>query len=369
METGIAYLFFNKLKNDHFSLAYMGEFDDELTETLMRTNETSIHEPQKFKKRLSFLIAECFQNIIRHEDKPEIITQTNNKPKIFLLRNIGNSHYISSTNLVSNTKKENLEDKLKTINTMSPEELKNVYLDALSSNEISEKGGGGLGLIEMARKSESPLEFAFEFVNYYLSVFYIQVRFSTSKKADEMNSENSIEAINIDQTKDLYNLILQANILMIRKGDFSQESILPLISLIENNLKLQSNFSGSKKTTMYLLVELMQNISKHGLKIKNEHEGIFIISKNKNSYILTAGNYIDTNTVEPLKKKLENLVELSREQLNELYKNTLFKQEPNQNGNAGIGFIEMCKYSNEKIRFTFDNVNETISFFSLSITI
>src|ERR1035437_6998271 len=109
METEIAFRFFNKLKNDHFSLAYMGEFDDDLTVSLMRSNETSVHESEKFKKKLSFLIAECFQNIIRHADKPEIITRTNNKPNIFLLRNVRNAHYISSTNLILNTKKEDLE--------------------------------------------------------------------------------------------------------------------------------------------------------------------------------------------------------------------------------------------------------------------
>ena len=109
MNSDIVYKFFRKFKNDHFGLAYMGEFDDELTEGLMRSNETSIHEPKNFKKRLSYLIAECFQNIIRHEDKPDILTRTNDRPKIFLLRNVGNSHYISASNLISNTKKEDLE--------------------------------------------------------------------------------------------------------------------------------------------------------------------------------------------------------------------------------------------------------------------
>ena len=368
METENSFLFFDKFKNDHFSLAYMGEFDDELTESLMRTNETSIDEPQKFKKRLSFLIAECFQNIIRHEDKPEIITNTNNKPKIFLLRNVGNSHYISSTNLISNTKKEGLEKKLNMINTLSEEDLKRVYLDALANNEISAKGGGGLGLIEMARKSESPLEFAFEFVNYYLSVFYIQVRFATSKKADDDNFQNPLKIISIDETRELYNLMLKQNVLMIRKGDFSQESILPLINLIENNLKLQTNFSGSKKTTMYLLIELLQNISKHALKINGEREGIFMISKKKNSYILTTGNYIDSNNVDPLKKQLEKVAVLNKDQLVELYKNTLLN-DTRERGNAGIGLIEMCKYSKEKIKFTFNNISETVTFYSLSITI
>lgn len=363
METDIAFLFFNKFKNDHFSLAYLGEFDDEVTETLMRSNETSIQEPQKFKKRLSFLIAECFQNIIRHEDKPDILTQTNNKPKLFLLRNKGNSHYISSTNLISNNKKENLQAKLNSINTLSTAELREVYMDALNNNEISEKGGGGLGLIEMARKSGSPLQYEFDFLNYYLSVFYIQVRFITS------DTSNITESIKIQETKELYNLMLGENILLIRKGDFSQESILPLIQLIENNINIVSNFSGNKKTMMYLLVELLQNISKHGLQIQGEREGIFMVSRKNNKLVLTAGNYIDTNSVEPLKMQLNSIVDLDKNQLLELYKNTLLKQDESANGNAGIGMIEMCKYSSEKIKFTFKKIDDNISFFSLCATL
>lgn len=367
METEIAWRFFNKFSYDRFSLAYMGRFDDELTAALMRTNEMSVQEPQMLKKRLSFLIAECFQNIIRHEDKPEIITRTNNKPKVFLIRNIGSKHYIASSNLVTNTKKEELASKLKAINTLSEEMLKSMYMEAFENNEISDKGGAGLGLLEMARKTGSPLEYAFEFVNYFFSIFYFQICLE-SRKNEENESADSKEIIHIVETKELYNLMLSESVQIIRKGDFSQESILPLINLIEGNLKLQTNFSGSKKKTMYMLVELLQNLSKHAVKVNGEREGIFMISIKNNKYVLTAGNYINTNDVESLRKKLENIRDLDKNELMGIYKETL-KKEPGINGNAGIGLIELCKYSSEKIRFNFKPVSEIMSFFSLSITV
>jgi hypothetical protein len=368
METEIAWLFFKKFKDDHFSLAYMGEFDDDLTEALMRINETSIEEPQKLKKRLSYLIAECFQNIIRHADKPEIINRTNNKPNIFLLRNVGRAHYIASTNLISNRKMAELESKLKSINTLSAENLKDVYIGALANNEISEKGGGGLGLIEMARRSGFPLEFAFEFVNYFFSIFYIQVRFaSLNPEGSDVSGPDKI--IPIDETKSLYSLMLSQNIVMVRKGDFSQGSILPLIDLMEGNLKLKSNFSGSKKKMMYLFVELLQNISKHGGLVNGLHEGIFVIAQKDKNYVLTAGNYIDAKNVEPLREKLKNVTDLDKNELMEAYKNSLLKKESGENGNAGIGLIEMAKFSSEKIKYNFVPVDESLSFFSISVTV
>jgi len=368
METSLAYHFFKKLKNDHFCLAYMGVFDDELTETLMKSNDVSIRETQKLKKRLAFLIAECFQNIIRHSDEPDLLTVTNNKPKIFILRNIENSHYISSTNLISNTKKEDLQFTLNVINTLSKEELKAVYIDSLVNNEISEKGGGGLGLIEMARKSGSPLTFAFEFVNYYLSIFYFQVRFIADIDKHNILEEKKT-SISIDETKDLYHKMMEENVVLIRKGDFSQASILPIISLMEGNLKLIGNFSGSKKKTMYILIELLQNISKHALSINNEREGLLMISHRNNRYVLTTGNYIEKKNVEILKKKLENIVNLSKDELSALYKSILLQNIPDKNSNAGIGLIELCKYGSGNLNYSFNDLDETLTFYSLSIEV
>lgn len=363
METNFAWRIFNRLKNDRFFLSYMGSCDDELTEILMRNNESSVEESMKMKKRLSFLIAECFQNIIRHADKPEVITQTNNKPQIFILRNIEKRHYICSSNLIANTKKNELESTLEKINVLNQEELRTLYTSAFVNNELSEKGGGGLGLIEMARKSGSPLDFMFDYVNYYHSNFFMQVCISTAEETLKP------KAFSIAETQLLYNEMLDQHIVFIRKGDFSQETILPLIDLIEGSLKLQSGFSGSRKKTIYLLIELLQNMSKHALMLNEEREGIFIVVKNKQGYRFVTGNYIRTTDVERLKEKLNAVVGADKDQLTNMYKATLLNRTSNENGNAGIGLIELGKYSSGKISFNFKDMDDTTSFYSLSVDI
>ena len=94
-----------------------------------------------------------------------------------------------------------------------------------------------------------------------------------------------------------------------------------------------------------------------------------MISKSNDKLVLSAGNYINTDTVEQLKIQLESVAQLGKDELAQLYKQTLLKKEPTVNGNAGIGLIEICKYSTEKIKFSFDKTNETVSFFSLNVTI
>jgi hypothetical protein len=363
MNNALSYRFFKKLQEDQFSLIYTGEFDDELTATLLRINENYVEDPPSLKKKLSFLIVECFQNILRHAEKPAIINKTNNKPSMFMIRSVGNMFHITSTNLIDNTKKEELVQKLKNFNKLTKEELKDVYLNALTNNEFTSKGGGGLGLIEMARKSDYPIQFAFDFVNFYFSNFFIQLSITGN------NYKENISLINVQSNVELYKDLLEEDILLIRKGDFSQESILPLLKLVETGMQGKQKLPPISKKMFYVMVELLQNISKHGYRTEDQQEGIFIISLKNNRYTINTGNYIDNQKVESLKKHLDSLAGMNENELREIYKNNLINQGTGIKGSAGVGLIDISKYGSEKLKYNFTPINETTSFYSLSITV
>ena len=50
---------------------------------------------------------------------------------------------------------------LPSINNLEKDELKALHQELLNTTGFSEKGGAGLGFIDMARKSENKLEFIF----------------------------------------------------------------------------------------------------------------------------------------------------------------------------------------------------------------
>jgi hypothetical protein len=367
MNSEILFSLFKKLADDQFTLICMGEFDDELTTSLIRMNETEIGEPKILRRRLSFLIAECFQNIIWHPDKPEILNRTNNKPKMFLVRNVENNFYIASTNLIDNTKIPGLETKLKSINALTQDELKSEYIRALAStHKPADKGGTSLGLLQMALKSGNQPDFEFEFVNYFFSVFYIQLRVKW------LNASNDVDSslISINDTKALYQEMLTENVLLLRKGDFSQQSILPLIEYMEKNARVLESGSGvSRKKIIYILIELLQNMCKHAAEIDGRREGVFIMSVKDGKYVLSTGNYIDSSKVDFLKNKLKLLSGMSSDELDEAYRKNLPKKESRPEEKAGLGLIEICKYSTEKIKYSFIPVSDKVSFFISNVTI
>ena len=62
---------------------------------------------------------------------------------------------------------------------MNPNEIREVYRQMLSNSEFSDKGGAGLGLIEMAKKTGNKLDYDFISLDKNYSYFIL------SKTVDE----------------------------------------------------------------------------------------------------------------------------------------------------------------------------------------
>ena len=106
------------------------------------------------------------------DDSPE-----DQRSAIFMVcRNSENRYSIVTGNHILNTNVESLKGKIDKVNAMTGEELKTYYREALGNSVLSAKGGAGLGMIEMARKSGNRIEYRFDPVNDRLSFFSLIVK-------------------------------------------------------------------------------------------------------------------------------------------------------------------------------------------------
>jgi hypothetical protein len=74
-----------------------------------------------------------------------------------------------------NSSIEHLREKIEKMNAMTPEQLRAYYQEMLSVAELSEKGGAGLGILDMARKSRMPLEYEFIPIDDNYSFFILAI--------------------------------------------------------------------------------------------------------------------------------------------------------------------------------------------------
>ena len=132
--------------------------------------------PDRSKKFFHILI-ESLQNIFHHQaTMPSGLSNANVALTGFIITSEGDSSYsIITGNYILNKDIGSLKKRLDEVNSLSPEALRNHYQKTLAGNEFSEKGGAGLGIIEMARKSGNKLDYEFTNINDEYSFFSLAI--------------------------------------------------------------------------------------------------------------------------------------------------------------------------------------------------
>jgi len=117
----------------------------------------------KMRKKIYNVLVESLQNLFHHsEDVPEDLMQTLGKRYgMIVIKKKGCEFQLTVGNFVTSNQVKFLTGKIEKINSLSNDELKEMYKFILNYQKISSKGGGGLGLIDMARKSDKKLEYRF----------------------------------------------------------------------------------------------------------------------------------------------------------------------------------------------------------------
>lgn len=164
------------LVDKNLILVYEGEFTQEITKSVLsmaEKNLDSMKEEQNIKRKVFNVMVECLQNICKHSDK---VAKEQEKGAVFMIGVEENYYIITSGNYIYNEFVPSLEEKLHQINNLDKDGLKNMYKDLLVNNEISDKGGAGLGFVDIARKSGQKLEFDFEKVNDKYSFFAFKTK-------------------------------------------------------------------------------------------------------------------------------------------------------------------------------------------------
>ncbi len=145
---------------------------DTVEEKLVKSNENS-----KLRKKVYNVLVESLQNLYHHVDKVpvEFEDQTCQKFGILSINKVTGGYKIVTGNFVRNDLVESLEEKLKRINRSSHEEITELYKFILNHQKISSKGGGGLGLIDIARKTGNKLDYSFSQYNDKFYFFYLNI--------------------------------------------------------------------------------------------------------------------------------------------------------------------------------------------------
>jgi hypothetical protein len=120
------------------------------------------------------------------------------------------------------------------------------------------------------------------------------------------------------------------------------------------------------------MVEMLQNISKHGDNMEEFADGtsgIFYLGQTEEEFILTSGNYIKSSKIDNFKERLDMINELNEDELNEYFNKILLDQSAIDPQKTGLGFIDMRLKTHRKMAYDFTRVDDEFSFFTLQTSI
>lgn len=354
------FILFKELEDYNLSYVYKGIFNPNLTDKILSLSETNMNltgESSKTQKKVYFVMVETLQNITRHQD----VNQTEENHAFFVVLNKQGEYSLTSGNIIDNSKIDELTQSIEKINSLQPDELKEYYKHVLENTGMSDKGGAGLGLIEMARKSGNKLLYHFRKLKDNSSFFYFNTK---------VHNENSTigENDSPDNIMRIHDFTKQHNINLIYQGVFTHDNLKSLLTMTEGSVSRNEDVA-IKKKTVNVMVELLQNICNHAASPNPNalgKHGILIVSSNAYGCCISSGNYVENNEIGALKEKIDRVNALNGDDLENYYAKVIAQdQAPGQKG-AGLGFIDIKMKSGNNLDYTIVSCANAYSFLSIN---
>lgn len=358
------YNIYENFSNEKILLAYFGVFSDDITSMLIELSEVYISKTEhlaKLSKKASFLIAESFQNIVRHGIvKKELIEEVHYNRNFYQISILDDCVMLISANVINSSKVSKLNDKIEHINTLNKDELRQLKRDILLNDEMSEKGGAGIGLIEMVNKSKLPLQKLFIPLTQKFSLLMLGIMLPLKKDA-------TVNEINLEKAGTFYRKLVEDGTLLLYKGDFSSSSNANIIDMLNNNFMQNGKIDPTKLKNIVAIIEVMQNVSKHGRKIDGLTEGIFAVKELNEEPYIECSNFVKEEDYEKLKAKLKKIKSSTIEEIEKEYKQKLTASYLTDDDNAGLGLLEVARFTKNKFTYYFIETSDGDIFFSIKI--
>lgn len=168
--------------NGEVLIEHVGDFSSKYIDSVIPDMEKKLNDKfdkENVRRKAFNIFVECIQNLYHHvESDKQVGTHFGNERLgfLFLTRESGQCR-ITTGNFIHGEKITELRERIDYLNSLSVDQLKELYRSSVNANDFSRKGGAGLGMIDIARKSGNKLMCKFYSVKEipYLKFFSFDV--------------------------------------------------------------------------------------------------------------------------------------------------------------------------------------------------
>lgn len=168
--------FYQLMEQYEIVLVYAGEFSQTLIKTLLSLTERKFNGENlenNIRRKIYNIMVEMLQNVSKNAlDNGVVLTSYS---PVFMIGESESGYFLISSNKINNEKIPGLKSRLDQVNSLDREGLKELYKVTRMNSTFSKIGGAGIGVIDMARKSETQLIYDFTALNEQFSMFSLYI--------------------------------------------------------------------------------------------------------------------------------------------------------------------------------------------------
>lgn len=171
--------YYQQLQSKNILLSYKGSVDHGLLDCLLKITEDKLsgtEQKRALKKKVYTIVVEVLQNIYHHFDPGTL--KENFDSISFIIGKGSDGYNIIAGNYASQDTIGFLTGKIDEINTLSADQIKQRYREQLDCEGFTDKGGAGLGMLYIARKSGERIEYEISQEGQDIPFFSLKIRVS-----------------------------------------------------------------------------------------------------------------------------------------------------------------------------------------------
>lgn len=317
------------------------------------------------RKRLFMFVLESLQNVSRHSDHTRFADMS-----LVVYSRTGSGYTVTTGNVLPASSINDLKSKLDEINNLQADEIRNVYRQMLSTAEFSNKGGAGLGLLEMAKKTGNKLDYDFVPLDNEYSYFVLSKTVNSVGVGIHFGgNERPFHGKAISQ---LERIMAENNVYLIWSGHVTTDVEKEVLTFTETKLVEEDIELTLRRRIFSVLVEILENVAKYSPGKEAEQEfgmPVAMIRLEGDEYTLTTGNLILNENVDDLKGKLDTINKFDKVGLKELFRMSLSGQTITSESTGNMGLIDMARKSGSKLVYQFEQINDLYSYYVLTVKV
>jgi hypothetical protein len=317
------------------------------------------------RKRLFMFVLESLQNVSKHVGK-----NAHSDMSLVVYSKTDNGYTVTTGNVIPGSDINDLKGKLDEINNLESDKIRDVYRQMLSVSEFSNKGGAGLGLIEMAKKTGNKLDYDFVKIDDDYSYFILSK--TVDSKGVGIHFKGNEKPFHGKVVAQLERLMAENHVYFIWSGHISTDIEKEVLSFTETKLNEEDIELNLKRRVFSILAEILENVATYSPSREEEERygvPVAMIRLVDKEYFLSTGNLILNTNVDHLKILIETINRYDKVGLKKLFKNSLSQQTTRTDSTGNMGLIDMARKSGSKLDYQFEKLNDLYSYYILTIKV